>query len=99
MLNCFTKIYEKVIFNRLLNFFNKHSLLVSNQHGFRAGCFTSHSILDKVTSTYDNIDNNQYTGMVMHNITKVFDTVCDKRFLIKLDHYGIEEQPLNCLHK
>ena len=30
ILTCFTKIFEKVIFNRLLNFFNKHSVLVSN---------------------------------------------------------------------
>ena len=34
ILTCFTKIFEKVIFNRLLNFFNKHSVLVSNQYGF-----------------------------------------------------------------
>ena len=63
ILTCFTKIFEKVIFNRLLNFFNKHSVLVSNQYGFRENCSTSHAILhvDIVTSTYDNINNNQYT--------------------------------------
>ena len=89
ILTCFTKIFEKVIFNRLLNFFNKHSVVVSNQYGFRAGCSTSHVILDIVTSTYDNIDNNQYTGTVTLDITKVFDMVCNKRLLVKLDHYGI----------
>ena len=57
--------------------------------GFQAGCSTSHTILDIVTSTYDNINNNQYTGMVTLDITKAFDTVCHKRLLIKLDHYGI----------
>ena len=41
------------------------------------------------TSTYDNIDNNQNTGMVTLDLTKAFDTVCPKRLLIKLDHYGI----------
>ena len=78
ILTCFTKIFEKVIFNRLLNFFNKHSVLVSNQYGFRENCSTSHAILDIVTSTYDNINNNQYTGMVTLDITKAFDTVCTK---------------------
>ena len=34
ILTCFLKILEKVIFNRLLNFFNKHSVLVSNQYHF-----------------------------------------------------------------
>ena len=88
ILTCFTKIFEKVIFNRLLNFF-EHSVLVSNKYGFQAGCSTSHAILDVVTSTYDNTDNNQYTGMVTLDIIKAFDTVCHKRLLIKLNHYGI----------
>ena len=34
ILTCFTNSFEKVIFNRLFNFFNKHSVLVSNQYGF-----------------------------------------------------------------
>ena len=33
ILTCFTKIFE-VIFNRVLNFFNKRSVLVSNQYVF-----------------------------------------------------------------
>ena len=78
LLTCFTKIFEKVIFNRLLNFFDKHSVLVSNQYGFRAGCSIFHTILDIVTSTYDNIGNNQYTRMVTLDFTKAFDTVCPR---------------------
>ena len=89
ILTCFTKIFEEVIFNRLLNFFNKHFVLVSNQYGFRAGCSTSHTILDIVTSTYDDIDNSQYTRMVTLDITEAFNTVCHKRLFIKLDHYEI----------
>ena len=49
----------------------------------------SHPILDILTSTYDNIDNNQYTRMVTLDITKAFDMVCHKRLLIKFDHYEI----------
>ena len=97
ILTCFTKIFEKVIFNCLLNFFNKHSVLVSNQYGFQENCSTSHAILDILTSTYDNINNNQYTGMVTLDITKPFDTVCHKRFLIKLDHYGIRGTAFNLI--
>ena len=63
-INLFKKFFEKVIFNRLSNFFNKHSVLVPNQYGFRAGCSTSHTILDIVTYIYDNIENNHCTGMV-----------------------------------
>ena len=52
--------------------------------------YISH-ILDIVTSIYGDIDNNQYTGMVIFDIAKAFDTVCYKRLLIKLDHYEISE--------
>ena len=76
LLTSFTKIFEKVIFSRLSNFFNKHSVLVHNQYGFRAGCSTSHTTIDIETLTYDNIDNNQYTGMITFDITKAFYTIC-----------------------
>ena len=46
LLTCFTKIFEKVIFNRISNFFNKHSVQEANQYRFRAGCSISHTILD-----------------------------------------------------
>ena len=47
ILTCVTKIFEKVIFNHLLNFFSKHSVLASNQYGFRAGCSTNLTILPR----------------------------------------------------
>ena len=97
LLTCFSKIFEKAIFTRLSNFLNKHSVLISSQYGFCPNRSSTHAILDIVSTTYDNINNKKYTGMVMLHLTKAFDTVCHKRLLLKLGHYGIRGTAYNLL--
>ena len=79
LLTCLSKIFEKVIFHRFTDFFNKQSVLVSNQYGFRANRSTTHAILDIITEMYDNINSKLYSGLVTLDLTKAFDTVCHIR--------------------
>ena len=37
VLNCFSKIYEKLMYNRIIEFFDKYNILYQNQFGFRKG--------------------------------------------------------------
>ena len=97
LLTCFSKIFEKAIFTRLSNFLEKHSVLIPSQYGFCPNRSSTHAILDIVSTTYDNINNKKYTGMVMLDLTKAFDTVCRKRLLLKLGHYGIRGTAYNLL--
>ena len=97
LLTCFSKIFEKAIFTRLSNFLDKHSVLISSQYGFCPNRSSTHAILDIVSTTYDNINNKKYTGMVMLDLIKAFDTVCHKRLLLKLGHYGIRGTAYNLL--
>ena len=46
-------------------------------------------MLDLVTATFDNIDHNLHTGLLV-DFEKAFDTVCHKILLNKLVHYGIQ---------
>ena len=46
-------------------------------------------MLDLVTAAYDNIDLNLYTGLILIDFKKAFNTVCHKILLNKLAHYGI----------
>ena len=39
--------------------------------------------------SYDNINSNQYTGLVFLDLTKAFDSVTHDILLLKLEHYGI----------
>ena len=75
LLTCLSKIIEKVIFHRFTDFFNKQSVLVSNQYGFRANSSTTHAILDIIAEMYDNINSKLYSYLVTLDLTKAFDTV------------------------
>ena len=59
---------------------------------------TTHAVLDVLTSTCDQINNEQYTGLILLDFKKAFDTVCHRKLLHKLEHYGIRGEALKLLH-
>ena len=56
-------------------FLDKHSIISSNQYGFRSSLSTTHAMLDVLTSTYDNINDNTITALLLFDLNKSFDTV------------------------
>ena len=63
LLTCFSKIFEKIIFKRITCFLNKHDVLNPQHYGFQRGISTAHAILNIVTTTFDNINKNQFTAI------------------------------------
>ena len=59
VLPCFSKILEKLMYNRISNFIHKHNLLTEYQFGFRQKRSTNQALivlLDKITAALDNGD-------------------------------------------
>ena len=83
------KIFDKLIFRRLTIFFRKHSVLTKTQYGFQSDKSTSHAILDVLTADYDNVYNNLYTGLILLDFKKAFDTVYHPVLLYTQEHCGI----------
>ena len=50
---------------------------------------TNHSFVDVITHSYDNINSNQFTGLVFLDLTKAFDSVNHDILLLKIEHYGM----------
>ena len=68
LLSTFCKILEKFICKRIRKFLNKHSIISSNQYGFRLCLSKIYTMLDVLTSTYDNINDN---NTINHCITTI----------------------------
>ena len=48
-----------------------------------------HAMLDEVTSSYENINENCFTGLAFVDLRKAFATVSHSTLLLKLRHCGI----------
>ena len=63
ILSSFSKIVEKLIYQRLTQFLGKYNILISSQYDFQSNFSTIHSKTDIVTLTYDNINIKHYTAL------------------------------------
>ena len=95
ILSTFLKILEKLICDRTQSLLDEHSILLSTQYRFRLFHSTSHAMLDLLTSTYDNINDNKHTAFLLLDLKKAFDTVNYIILLRKLQHYGIRGAAYN----
>ena len=97
ILPSFSKIFEKIIYFRLISFINKHNILSSSQFGFRKNHSTFMPLLklhDKVT---DALEKNNYCVGIFIDLSKAFDTIKHDILLKKLEYYGIRGLPLNLI--
>ena len=97
VLPIFSKILEKCIFNRLIDFIDKHKLLIKNQFGFRRGHTTATAILDLINKINHAIDNKEYALTIFIDLTKAFDVIDHFILKRKLYYYGIRGTPFKLL--
>lgn len=89
ILNSFSKVYEKIIANRLTDFLEKEKILNGNQNGFRKGKSTIRSVYMALIEILHSINNGKNTVAVCLDLSKAFDSVEHDTLLKKLESYGI----------
>src|SRR5206468_11387603 len=94
VLTSFSKIFEKITYNRLLSYINKNNILNGNHYGFRPGHSTSMALLDLQNLITQAFDINQYAVGVFVDLSKAFDTIDHYILYDKLQHYGVRGMAL-----
>jgi len=89
ILSSFSKIIEKAMFNRLISFLERHSILHPNQFGFRKKLSTNSAILQLVDKLNKALDENKVTIGVFLDLSKAFDTIDHHILVTKLENYGV----------
>ena len=89
VLNTFSKVFERLMYDRLTKFLDKYNILYQNQFGFRQGHSTHHAFITLVDKITKSLDSGDIVIGVFLDLKKAFDTVNRKIILKKLYHYGI----------
>ena len=74
-LNLFSKVYERVIYNNLLDFIMENNILYDKQFGFRKGHSTSPAIITLVNKVSKSLDEEKIVCGVYLDIRKAFDSI------------------------
>lgn len=75
LLSVFSKIFEKAVKSRLVNYLNKIEFFHPAQYGFRENRSTEDALLEFLNKAYSTLNSNYSSAALFVDITKAFDMV------------------------
>ena len=87
-LSPFSKIFERIIYNRMIDFIERFNILSQTQNGFRKGMGTENALIDFVDFIHKGLTKKQNVGAIFMDLSKAFDLMDHNILKEKLEHYG-----------
>ena len=97
VLSFFSKIFETILYNQLIEVIEKHDLLYKFQFCFRKQFSTSHAIISLVDKIHEALNSSNIMIDVTLDFSKASDTIQISILLKKLYSYGIREISLQLI--
>ena len=94
LLCTFSKLYEKLMHNRVMDFLDKKGSLFEGQYGFRPGRSCEHALLDAQHTILNSLAKKEVALLLLVDFSKAFDVLSHDVLIDKLQHYGIRGQAL-----
>ena len=89
-----SKVYEKVFYSWLYDYFSSNNILSSSQFGFRSRASTNHAQLKFTDDILKCFDDNKVGIATFMDLSKAFDRVDHKILLTKIKRCGVHSTPL-----
>ena len=89
-ISVFSKLLERIMYNRVYTHITANNLLYNKQFGFQNKCSTEYAILQLTKEIHESFDKKEFTLGVFIDLSKAFDTVNHEILLTKLQYFGLE---------
>ena len=95
LLCAMSKVFERVVYNQLYEYFKQHKLFHKNQYGFRDEHSTELASLELIDRILHDLDKKKNPIVVFMDLSKAFDTLNHAILLKKLRYYGVKDTELD----
>ena len=92
-----SKVYERVFYSRLYDYFSTNNILSSSQFSFRLGASTEHPLLKFTDDILKCFGDNKAGIATFIYLSKAFDCIDHNILLTKIKRYGVNSTPLRLI--
>ena len=90
LLTAISKLFEKVVFSQLYDFFHHNNLFYDSQYGFLKKHSTEYAAMELTDKVLKDIDEKNISLAIFMDLSKAFDTLDHSILIKKLAHYGVK---------